>query len=33
VVKEAKEHGSLPVVPIIGDVQETSYIPTPSRQR
>ena len=32
VVKEAKEQGSLPVVPIIGDVQETSYIPTPSRQ-
>jgi hypothetical protein len=32
VVKEAKEQGSLPVLPIIGPVQETSYIPTPSRQ-
>jgi len=28
----ARETHSLPVLPIIGDVQDTSFIPTPSRQ-
>jgi hypothetical protein len=33
VLVEAREVGSIPSLPIIGNVQETSYIPTPGRQR
>lgn len=33
VAKEAKEQGFLPALPILnGDTQETSFVPTPSRQ-
>ena len=32
ILVEAREIHSLPVLPITGNVQETSYIPTPSRQ-
>ena len=32
VLVEAREIHSLPSLPIIGDIQDTSFIPTPSRQ-
>jgi hypothetical protein len=32
VLAEARQTHSLPVLPIIGPVEETSYIPTPGRQ-
>ncbi len=32
VVEEAHKSHSIPVLPIIGDIQDTSFIPTPSRQ-
>jgi len=32
VLAEAKQQGSIPSLPIIGDIQETSFVPTPSRQ-
>jgi hypothetical protein len=32
VVEEARESGSIPTLPVIGDIQDTSFIPTPSRQ-
>jgi len=31
VLKEANQTHSIPTLPIIGPVEETSYIPTPSR--
>ena len=32
VLSEARETHSLPSLPIIGDIQATSFVPTPSRQ-
>ena len=32
VLEEAKETHSIPTLPIIGDIQQTSFVPTPSRQ-
>ena len=32
VLKEANETHSIPVLPIIGDIASTSYVPTPNRQ-
>ena len=32
VLEEAKQQGSIPALPIIGDIQATSFVPTPSRQ-
>jgi hypothetical protein len=32
ILDEAKQVGSIPSLPIIGDIQETSFIPTPRRQ-